>query len=290
MDKELLRLLSKGRDHYEAQEYRRAESCLLKVVEQEEGFADAWNMLGVIYYSKGQVSVAKEYFEKAVSINSRYTDAVLNLAVTYNENGHYTLAKQLIEELNIKDSSELKEIEPYARGKLANMHAELGRAYVELQYLDLAAKEYRMALDLCPDFVDIRTQFGQVLRDSGGLEDARDEFIKVKEEKPDYVPALMSLGMTYFLLGESMSAKNEWESVLSFDPDNKAADMYIKMVSQLIAQQEADAAGMHLEVERPSSPAEPSTDELDFSFEGEKSSLTPAADIVYDAETEDSSD
>ena len=290
MDKELLRLLSKGREHYGAQEYERAETCLLKVVAQEDGFADAWNMLGVIYYSKGQVSVAKEYFEKAVNINSRYTDAVLNLAVTYNENGQYTRAKQVIEELNIREASELKDIEPYARGKLANMHAELGRAYVELQNLELAAKEYRMALDLCPDFVDIRTQFGQVLRDSGGLEEARNEFVKVKQEKPGYIPARMSLGMTYFLMGERLSAKDEWESVLSIDPDNKAADMYIKMVSQLIAQQEAEAAGMHLEVERLSSPAEPAADELDFSFEGEKASLSPASDIVHDVESEDLSD
>ena len=81
MDKEILHLLERGREHYENREYDKAEAYLLKVAENQDGFADVMNMLGVIYHDKGQVGSAQEYFEKALRINPKYTEAALNLAL-----------------------------------------------------------------------------------------------------------------------------------------------------------------------------------------------------------------
>ncbi|MCP4676116.1 MAG: tetratricopeptide repeat protein [Deltaproteobacteria bacterium] len=275
MDKETMRRLEKGRDHYENREYDKAEAYLLKVAEVESGFADVMNMLGVIYHDKGQVALAQEYFEKALRINPRYTEAALNLAVTYNEQGRYSQAKQIHAHVTNLKTGKRKEIEPFARGKLSNMHADLGRAYAELQMLDNAVKEYRAALELCPDFVDIRTRLGQIHRDAGDLEAACDEFEKVKVEKPNYLPARISLGVTYFALDERELAKKEWEAVLELDSANKTAGMYLRMVEQLIAQDEAEEAGVPLDVEAPPSSAPEPSDELNFSFNGESSKVTP---------------
>lgn len=277
MDKETLRRLEKGRDHYENREYDKAEAYLLKVVEVEEGYADVMNMLGVISHDKGQVALAEEYFEKALRINPRYTEAALNLAVTYNEQGRYSQAKKIFTHVTRFRAGTPKEIEPYARGKLANMHADLGRAYSELQILDRAEEQYRRALELCPEFVDIRTKLGQTLRDAGSLDAACQEFEKAKVQKADYLPARISLGVTYFVLGDRELAKKEWQAVLDADPENKPAGMYVRMVEQLLAQEEAEDAGVPLEIESPKLAAEADGDELSFLIDGERAEVSPVA-------------
>jgi len=279
MDKETLMRLERGREYYANREFEKAEPYLLKVAETESGFADVMNMLGVIYHDRGQVSLARDYFEKAIALNPRYTEAALNLAVTYNEQGLYDEARRVHEHATSLQPSEGKPIEPFARGKLSNMHADLGQAYAELQMYDKAIAEYREALDLSPGVADVRTRLGQLLKDCGRLDDAQAEFERVKRDRPRYVPARISLGATYFAMNQKTAARQEWSDVLEIDPENRTARMYLRMVDQLLAQDEASAAGMNLEVETARQPVERASGEsgeLEFSFDGEKSSVMPA--------------
>jgi len=278
MDKETLMRLERGREYYANREYEKAEPYLLKVAETEAGFADVMNMLGVIYHDRGQVAQARDYFEKALALNPRYTEAALNLAVTYNEQGLYDDARRVHEHATSLQPSEGKQIEPFARGKLSNMHADLGQAYSELQMVDKAIDEYREALDLSPGFADVRTRLGQLLKDCGRLDDAQAELERVKRDRSGYVPARISLGATYFAKNDKAGARREWAEVIEIDPENRTARMYLRMVDQLLAQEEARASGVNLEIESSSRPAESPTGdgELEFSFDGEKSSVTPA--------------
>ncbi len=68
MDKKTLQRLERGREHYKNREYSKAEPYLLKVAQEETGFADIMNMLGVIYHDRGQVALAQEYFEKSMKV------------------------------------------------------------------------------------------------------------------------------------------------------------------------------------------------------------------------------
>jgi len=279
MDKETLMRLERGREYYANREYEKAEPYLLKVAETETGFADVMNMLGVIYHDRGQVAQARDYFEKAIALNPRYTEAALNLAVTYNEQGLYDDARRIHEHATSLQPSEGKQIEPFARGKLSNMHADLGQAYAELQMLDKAISEYREALDLSPGFADVRTRLGQLLKDCGRLDDAQAELERVKRDRSGYVPARISLGATYFAKNDKLAARREWSEVMALDPENRTAGMYLRMVDQLLAQDEAAAAGMNLEVAKAPSSLEPAgrdSGELEFQFDGEKSSVMPA--------------
>ncbi len=276
MDKETLRELESGREHYENHEYDQAEEYLVKVAQKASNFADVMNMLGVINHDKGEIGIAQQFFEKAVAINPQYTEAALNLAVTYNEQGQYEDAKRIFAHVATLKDTKKKAIEPFARGKLANMHADLGRAYNELQLTDKALAQYREALLLCPDFVDIRTRLGKIMRDAGDIEGACEEFEKVKSQKPNYLPARISLGVTYFALANREAAKNEWEAVMELDPENKTAEMYLRMVDQLLAQDEAESAGVPMEVDDSSdAPASDGEDDLVFTFEGRESGVEP---------------
>jgi tetratricopeptide (TPR) repeat protein len=284
MDKDILMRLERGREHYESREYDKAEPLLQEVAAATTGFADVMNMLGVICHDRGQVAMAQQYFEKAVAINPRYTEAALNLAVTCNEQGLYEEARRAHEHVASLQPETARDIEPFARGKLANMHADLGRAYAELQLHDRAIAQYREALNLSPEFADIRTRLGQLLKDAGQYEAALRELRKVKLDRPKYVPGRISLGVTHFKMGEMNQARLEWREVLELDPENRTAGMYLRMVDQLIAQAEAKAVGLDLEVAAPVregeeegvSEAAAGEDELDFSFEGDRSSVMPA--------------
>ncbi|MCK5796617.1 MAG: tetratricopeptide repeat protein, partial [Deltaproteobacteria bacterium] len=77
--------LIKGREHYENHEFLQAEALLTQVVQDDNDFADVYNMLGVIYHDQGRFRQAQTSFERALEINPAYTEAALNLAVTYNE-------------------------------------------------------------------------------------------------------------------------------------------------------------------------------------------------------------
>jgi tetratricopeptide (TPR) repeat protein len=71
MDHRLRQLIALGREHYAAGEYDKAEQYLAQVVTEQRGFADVFNMLGVIFHSQGRFAEAEEAFEKALDINPR---------------------------------------------------------------------------------------------------------------------------------------------------------------------------------------------------------------------------
>jgi tetratricopeptide (TPR) repeat protein len=121
-------------------------------------------------------------------------------------------------------------LDPFARGKIANMHARTADAYTGVGMNDEAAREYRKALDLCPTFVDIRTKLASTLRDMGEKEAAVQEYQLVKQQASHYLPARINLGVTLYSLGRKDEARSEWESVLAEDPSNKSCRMYLDIL------------------------------------------------------------
>jgi tetratricopeptide (TPR) repeat protein len=230
MDDRLRQLIALGRDHYTAGEYEKAEQYLSQVVKENRGFADIFNMLGVIFHDQGRFAEAEEAFENALRINPGYTEAALNLSVTYNDRGKYHKAREVYAGAMSHSFPQPRSIDPYARGKLANMHADLGQAYADLRLYADAVRELRRALELCPTFIDIRTRLGNVCRDMGDGEAALAEYAKVKETKPDYLPARLALGVTLYSLGRRDEAIAEWQAILEREPGERRARAYLRMV------------------------------------------------------------
>lgn len=250
MDDRLRQLIALGRDHYEAGEYEKAEQYLVQVVQDHRGFADIHNMLGVIYHDQGRFAEAEESFEQALRINPNYTEAALNLSVTYNDRGKYHKAREVYASAMTHSAQSPSSLDPFARGKIANMHADLGVVYADMGlHLD-AVRELKRALELCPGFIDIRTRLGNVFRDMGDAEAALDEYRQVKALKPGYVPARLALGVTLYSLGQRDDAIAEWESILELDPNDRRAQAYLKMVRD----QNAPKAGTAVVAKGSSSP------------------------------------
>jgi tetratricopeptide (TPR) repeat protein len=261
MDETLRRLIVLGREHYRAHDYDAAEGVLTQVVEQHRGFADIFNMLGVIWHGQGKLLEAQGAFEEALKLNPSYTEAALNLSVTYNDLGKYAEAREVYGKAIQRTRSAPRSLDPFVKGKLANMHADLGAAYAEHGLYPEAVREYHKALELCPTFGDLRTRLAAVLRDSGDTASAARELEIVKTTQPRYLPARLALGTTLYMLGRRDDATREWEAVLGVDPENRAAKLYLSMARETEGGGTA-ASGL------PASGSSPSEATLDDILEG----------------------
>src|SRR5215831_13200649 len=182
-------MLLLGREHYAKREFDKAEPLLREVLDKDDRFADVHDMLGVICHARGNFAQAEHHFERAIAINPSYTEAALNLAVTYNDRGKYEAARQVYSRIRGGPGGTAKTLDPFARGKLANMHAEVGQAYADAGLSREAIAEYEKAVGLCPHFADLRTKLGTLLRESNDLTRAREQYEAAVAARPTYAPA-----------------------------------------------------------------------------------------------------
>jgi tetratricopeptide (TPR) repeat protein len=212
-----------------------AERLFLKLLQDHpQGYADIYNKLGIITFQKGDAEMAVVYFKKALQINPRYTEASLNLTIALNDLGRYDEAGETFSKAARVVRSEVKSIDPFIQGKLANEHAKLGDQYFEIGLYDGALDEYRKALSIRPKFVDVVTKVGITLREKGMFDDAIETFQQAKEIHPKYIPAFIHLGVTYYMKGFVDLALAEWEEAQKINPEGKEAQVYLAMVKKEI--------------------------------------------------------
>ena len=229
MDDRTKQLLALGREHYDKREFDKADHYLGQVVERDLAFADVHNMLGVIRHDRGQLVEARAAFERALEINPRYTEAALNLAVTFNDLGRYEEAKAIYQQAMARGQEAPGKLDPFVKGKIANLHADVALAYEGVGMLTEATHEYRRAVLLCPHFADLRLRLANVYRQQGDLEAARFELSEALTQRPDYVPARIALGVVLLAQEKTAEAIEAWERALENEPGHKAAEMYLRM-------------------------------------------------------------
>jgi tetratricopeptide (TPR) repeat protein len=231
MDEGVKQLLLVGREHYANRDFDKAEELLRQVLESDDRFADVHDMLGVICHSRGNFIQAERHFERALEINPGYTEAALNLAVTYNDRGKYEAAKQVFKRIKGSPTGKPEALDPFARGKLANMHADLAQAYADAGMPHEAIGELEKAVNLCPQFADLQTKLGGLLRDVHNLPRAKEHYEAALAARPNFVPAILQLGVTLLAMGDPKGAEEKWRKVEALEPDNSRAKMYLRMLA-----------------------------------------------------------
>jgi len=225
-------LLILGKSYYLKRDYPNARACFEQVLQNADSFADVHNMLGLIYHDGGEYNKALLSFERALQINPAYTEAALNLAVVYNEMSKYDDAKTVYHEALKHTRRDTSKLDPFVTGKIANMHADTGDVYRSVGRYKQAIDEYTRALVLAPRFADIRARLASALQDSGDVDRAVQEFRQALQDKPDYLPARIQLGVCFYAMHRLKDALEQWQVVLNVDPNNTRALMYIKLASK----------------------------------------------------------
>ena len=104
-------------------------------------------------------------------------------------------------------------------------------AYQDAGMIGEAIGELEKAVNLCPQFADLRTRLASLYRDTSQMQRAREQLELAKAANPNYAQARVLLGVVLLSAGEIAAARAEFETVLSADPDNKSAQMYLKIAN-----------------------------------------------------------
>ncbi len=232
MEAAMIELCHLGREAFADGQYEEAERYFRKLMDLGCRFADVFNMLGAIAFNKDDLDGARKNFQEALSINPRYTEALLNLAVTLNDLGQYEEAASSFDRARAAAGVDEGTVDPYVKGRLANLHADIGEIYHGLGMHDEAESEYRKALALAPTFPDLRTRLGVLYRDMGRFDQAIDAFSRVRDDFPHYTTATIQLGITYYSRGQVELAVEEWNRILEQDPENPKALMYLRLAER----------------------------------------------------------
>lgn len=216
-----------GKKAFEEKKYEVARHYLEQVRDERSGFADVHNMLGQIYYHRSMLREAVNEFKKALKINPNYTEVSLSLSVVYNELGEIDNAQAVYNMARDAKKETGQYADPYVKGKLANMHAEIAAIYRDMGNYAEAIDEYKKAVMLRPEFVDLRTKLGAVYRDVADYSSSLKELAEAIRINENYTPARIQLGVTCYAMGQKDRAKAEWQMVLRKKPEDKMAKMYL---------------------------------------------------------------
>jgi tetratricopeptide (TPR) repeat protein len=224
-DRRIQDLLSK-------REFTRAEKLIREKLEKEPDSADAFYLLGVLYYFQGQVGQTVENLRHALSLDPRHTDAAICLSVLFNDIGKYDDAKKIFEQANQSVVHKRVGDDLGIDRKFAVKHLELADLYFRYRRYDEAIEEYGKAALLDPTAFELRIRRAKAFAKKGFLTRAMQELQQLKNEQPGFIPARIQLGLLHYSQGNVLDAELEWEAILNHEPTHREALAYLEMAKQ----------------------------------------------------------
>ncbi|MEX2178042.1 MAG: tetratricopeptide repeat protein [Gemmatimonadaceae bacterium] len=230
-------LLTVAREPFAARDYRGAALLLASAIESGQGYADAHHLLGLSLALNDQRDEALRAFDNAIQCNPRYVEAHLNRSIVLSDLGRAPEAKDALaraQELGRPDSTGFPSM---IGDRLANMHAELGRAYREAGVLRSAIAQFRSALEIRPNFADLRLELARALLDAGERDEAARLLDEILSVRPEWLDAMLLRGLAAYLAGELERAKAVWEGASERHPDEPRLGTYRSMLARRLGEQ-----------------------------------------------------
>ncbi|MFP4040812.1 MAG: tetratricopeptide repeat protein [Desulfosudaceae bacterium] len=175
--------------------YNQAYRELIKAREMNPKDAHVHYDLGIFFYNKKKYDQAIEEYQKALELNSDFAAARNNLGVVYMHKEEWDMAIETLQPI----------IEDYAYATPHFPNFILGQAYFHKKEYDQAARCFREALDLKPDYFYARHWLGKTELEQGNLEKAVRQIEKAVEEAP-------RVAVFYFDLGRAQAARGKTEA------------------------------------------------------------------------------
>ena len=225
-------LLTVARERFEARDYRGAALLLKSAIDAGRGYADAHHMLGLCYAMTEWREEALASFDAAIKLNPRYVEAHLNRSIVLSDLGRAADAEEALGKAHELGRVDATGFPAVIANRLANMHAELGRAYREAGAAEKAIAQFRDALAMRPAFADLRLDLARTLIEVGALPDAVSELETILRGQPDWVEAMLLRGLAAYLAADYDGAKEVWERASRQHPDEPRLETYRSMLAR----------------------------------------------------------
>jgi tetratricopeptide (TPR) repeat protein len=226
------RALARARDRFAVQDYYGTVHLLEEIVAGGRAFADVHHLLGVSLSLLGQRERALTEFGRALELNPRYLEALIHQGLVLYEMGRDAEAEDSFRRASASVSAPSNGLPAPIAASLANQHAELAEAYAEAGSLDRAVEQYQRALELGPNFVDLRYRMARLLLESGRSLEAREALEEVLRIRPNFVDASAALGLAHYLSGDALGARDIWKGCLKRRPENARVEAYLAMLGR----------------------------------------------------------
>jgi len=230
-------LLTVARERFAARDYPGAALLLASAIESGQAFADTHHLLGLCYALLERREEALSAFDAALRLNPRYVEAHLNRSIVLSDLGRAQEAEESLvraQELGRPDESGLPAV---VANRLANMHADLARAYREAGAHRAAIAQYQSALALRPSFADLRLELARTYLDGGLPDEAARELEIVLAQRPTWLDAMLLRGLAAYLAGQLDKAKTVWEAASERHPEEPRLETYRSMLARRLGEQ-----------------------------------------------------
>jgi tetratricopeptide (TPR) repeat protein len=230
-------LMEVARERVASRDYRGAALLLASAIESGQGYADAHHLLGLCYALVEQREDALRSFDEALALNPSYVEALLNRAIVLGDLGRSDEAEASLsraQELGRPDATGFPAV---VANRLANMHAELGRAYREAGALRPAAAQFESALELRPSFADLRLELARTWLEAGDPAQAAAQLDDILASRPDWLEAMLLRGLAAYLAGDLERARETWEEACERHPEEPRLETYRSMLARRMAEQ-----------------------------------------------------
>ncbi|AYF45943.1 anaphase-promoting complex, cyclosome, subunit 3 [Halobacteriovorax sp. BALOs_7] len=224
------KLSKKAKVAFDNREFNKAISIYNELLDIDPKDADALFSIANIFHLTGEISKAIKAFKKVLEVRPDHTDAAVSLSVLYNDIGQYEEASKIFQVASqkVKVNSKSSELnDNHIDRKFAIKHYELADLYLTYNRFDEALFEYGKVLKLDPENLEARVKIAKVYAKKGFVNKSFEELSKLKNERPDYLPGRIALGVLHYGKGDVLNATSEWEKVVSVDPLNNEAQMYL---------------------------------------------------------------
>jgi tetratricopeptide (TPR) repeat protein len=235
MDLSSSQQLQLAKERFSLQDYHSAIHLLEELVEGGQAFADVYHLLGLSYEMVEQPDRALAAFSEALERNPDYVEAHIHRGIVLARLGNELEAEDAFAAARETGGEIRSGVSVVYASKLANKHAELGAAYAEANDLPHAIEQYQRALELGPNYHDLRLQMGRLLLDAGRTLEAREALAVVADARPDMTDAKVALGLACYLSGDAATARTIWEKLAGDDPEDRRVAAYLSMLERSAA-------------------------------------------------------
>lgn len=226
-------LKQQGRHAFERKDYSTALDHFRAILTDHPEFADIRHFAGLCLVFLGRPEEALDELDAALAVNPGYVEANINRALILQELGRYDEARVAFERASEHEQQNHGRFPAAATARLANAHAGVGDLYMETGAPGEAAAQYYMALELRPQFHDIRNKYATALLGMSRLEEAVQQLRRVLEGNPHFIAARLNLGLALYREGSIEEAAAEWETCRAQQPAHPQVRAYLALLERL---------------------------------------------------------